>query len=122
MSRALFCAITSNRERHLRFVVRNDRIGERALSGDEKWVMAYETYKAVGQSFDQSFDPEECLALIVHANLPHRSLGREIGLGDLVHFKVALFSIVKIDCTDDVADTYDHRRRRIVPIPGSNHS
>jgi hypothetical protein len=64
----LFCAITNDGERYLRSVVRDDRIVEGVLSGDEKWVKAYEISQSIGQSFDQSFDAEEYLALIVHAN------------------------------------------------------
>jgi hypothetical protein len=64
----LFYATTNDGEKYLRSVVRDDRIVEGVLSGDEKWVKAYEISQSIGQSFDQSFDAEEYLALIVHAN------------------------------------------------------
>jgi pyruvate-formate lyase len=64
----------SDRYRNLRSVVRDDRIIEGVLSGDETWLKAYDISQFKSESYDQSFSGEECLALIIHANKEDKDL------------------------------------------------
>ena len=70
----LFCAITNDGEKDLRSVVRDDRIVEGVLSCDEEWLQAHEKSQYISQSFDQSCEAEEYLALLVHANEDDKSV------------------------------------------------